>query len=67
MHDGRTRKVDIEEVERRQPFLVTHHVSLTLLNGHDAGREWALEGARTIVGRSEKAGLPERSGRCSSQ
>ena len=58
MHDGLTRKVDTPESPHSgASFLAGHRVTLTLENGPEAGTEWALEGARTIVGRSAKAGI----------
>lgn len=55
MHDGRTRKVEAEDFDRAKDFLEAHRVSLTLMSGPEAGLEWAIEGARTVAGRSEKA------------
>ena len=52
MHDGRTRKVDSLDPERREPFLETHTASLTILRGTAAGMEYPLEARRTILGRS---------------
>ena len=55
MHDGRTRKVEIEEPPRTAGFLETHRASLTILSGPAAGVEFPLEGMRSIAGRSAKA------------
>lgn len=57
MHDGRTRKVETPRFERPCTFLEQHRATLTLENGPEAGTEWALEGARTVLGRSDKAGI----------
>jgi pSer/pThr/pTyr-binding forkhead associated (FHA) protein len=57
MHDGRTRRVEPLEPERVSEFLERHQVSLTVIKGPSAGTEWKLEGSRTIVGRSDLAGI----------
>jgi len=55
VHDGRTRKVEIESANRRGEFLERHRATLTLVSGSEAGAEWPLEGVRTLAGRSSKA------------
>ncbi|MAG29657.1 MAG: hypothetical protein CL908_02040 [Deltaproteobacteria bacterium] len=55
MHDGRTRKVDLVEPGKSLAFLEAHRASLTMVSGSTAGSEFALEGARSVAGRSSKA------------
>jgi pSer/pThr/pTyr-binding forkhead associated (FHA) protein len=55
MHDGRTRRVESIEPEGTKPFLERHRASLTITRGSAAGTEYALEGTRTIIGRSSEA------------
>lgn len=53
MHDGRTRKVETVGPEGPRPFLEDHQASLIITRGPAAGSEFALDGARTIIGRGE--------------
>lgn len=57
MHDGRTRKLEPRGPERVSEFLERHRASLTVISGPAAGTEFKLEGSRTIVGRSDRAGI----------
>ena len=57
MHDGRTRKVDLEMPAKQNAFLEANLASLTILAGPAAGQEFALESARQIVGRGADADI----------
>jgi pSer/pThr/pTyr-binding forkhead associated (FHA) protein len=52
MHDGRTRRVESVGPDKPKPFLDLYRASLIITRGPAAGTEFALEGARTIVGRA---------------
>ena len=67
MHDGRTRKVESSNPDRRSEFLARHRATLILMSGDDAGKEWSLEGARSVAGRSEKAAIQLEDGSISSE
>ena len=55
MHDGRTRRVDSIDPGQTVDFLESNCASLTMISGPASGTEYALEGARSIAGRSKKA------------
>ena len=55
MHDGRTKKVETSFPGRGEGFLARHRATLIMVSGAAAGTEWALEGARAVAGRSDKA------------
>ena len=57
MNDGRTRRVESVDPNRSSDFLANHRTTVVLISGPDAGNEWTLEGVRTVVGRSAKAGI----------
>jgi predicted component of type VI protein secretion system len=57
VHDGRTKKVEIEFHDQRGDFLARNCATLIMVSGHAAGMEWTLEGARSVAGRSPKAAI----------
>lgn len=57
MNDGRTRRVEAVDSSRGSNFLENHRTTIVLISGHEAGTEWPLEGVRSVIGRSEKAGI----------
>lgn len=57
VNDGRTKRVETDSSGRQENFLARHCATLVMVSGPAAGTEWTLEGARTVAGRSPKAGI----------
>ena len=52
---GKTSKVDSSNPALRASFLKSHSATMILVSGEEAGKEWAHDGARAVVGREPKA------------